>query len=116
VSYALSTPFAPALVDGVVGAESAYDTGAGCISLFPTAPTVELHLVGGDPMSLRVTTLVSGDITGYLRLFTPTVLTGAPHVDKVKAGVPAYVNVTAAVDQVVLRVPTSGTTEVCGIR
>ncbi|HWI04320.1 MAG TPA: hypothetical protein VNT52_10950 [Acidimicrobiales bacterium] len=80
------------------------------------APTVELHLVGGDPMSLRVTTLVSGDITGYLRLFTPTVLTGAPHVDKVKAGVPAYVNVTAAVDQVVLRVPTSGTTEVCGIR
>jgi len=112
----LSTPFAPALVDGVVGAESTYDTIAGCIRLSPTGPTVELHLVGGQPMSLRVTTFASGELTGYLRLFTPTVLTGAPHVDKVGGGVPAYVNVTAPVDQVVLRVPTSGPTEVCNIR
>jgi hypothetical protein len=111
----LSTPFTAPLVDGVVGADGQYDT-AGCIRLFPTAPTVELHLVGGEPMSLRVTTLVSGDLTGYLRLFTPTVMTGAPHVDKVRAGVPVYVNVTAPVDQVVLRVPPSGTTEVCGVR
>jgi hypothetical protein len=113
---ALSTPHSPALVDGVVGADGEYDTAAGCIRLFPTAPTVELHLVGGEPMSLRVTTLTSGDLTGYLRLFTPTVLTGAPHIDRVRAGVPVYVNVTATVDQVVLRVPPSGTTEVCGIR
>ncbi len=53
----LSTPYAPALVDGVVGADGDYDTTAGCIRLFPTGPIVELHLVGGDPMSLRVTTL-----------------------------------------------------------
>ena len=112
----LSTPFSPALVDGVVGADGEYDTGAGCIRLFPTGPTVELHLVGGEPMSLRVTTLVSGELVGYLRLFTPTVLTGAAHVDKVRAGDPVYVNVTATVDQVVLRVPPSATTEVCGIR
>jgi hypothetical protein len=113
---ALSTPHSAALVDGVVGADGEYDTAAGCIRLFPTAPTVELHLVGGEPMSLRVTTLASGDLTGYLRLFTPTVLTGAPHIDKVRAGVPVYVNVTAVVDQVVLRVPPSGATQVCGIR
>ena len=112
----LSTPFARPLVDGVVGADGEYDTAAGCIRLFPTGPTVELHLVGGEPMSLRVTTLVSGELTGYLRLFTPTVLTGAPHVDKVRAGDAVYVNVTATVDQVVLRVPPSGTTEVCGVR
>lgn len=111
----LATPFAAPLVDGVVGADGRHDA-AGCIRLFPTAPTVELHLAGGQPMSLRVTTLVSGDLTGYLRLFTPTVLTGAPHVDPVRAGVPVYVNVTAPVDQVVLRVPPSGTTEVCGVR
>jgi hypothetical protein len=67
-------------------------------------------------MSLRVTTLASGELVGYLRLFTPTVLTGAAHVDKVRAGNPVYVNVTATVDQVVLRVPSSGSTEVCGIR
>lgn len=115
-AVALDSPHAPALVDGVVGADGDYDIAAGCIRLFPTGPTVELHLVGGDPMSLRVTTLASGDLTGYLRLFTPTVLTGAAHVDKVRAGVPVYVNVTAPVDQVVLRVPPSGTTEVCGIR
>ena len=113
---ALSTPYAPALVDGVVGADGDYDTAAGCIRLFPTGPTVELHLVGGEPMSLRVTTLTSGELIGYLRLFTPTVLTGAPHVDKVRAGDPVYVNVTASVDQIVLRVPPSGATEVCGIR
>jgi hypothetical protein len=112
----LATPFAPALVDGVVGGDGDYDTAAGCIRLFPTGPTVELHLVGGEPMSLRVTTATSGELVGYLRLFTPTVLTGAAHVDKIKAGNPVYVNVTAAVDQVVLRVPPSGTTEVCGIR
>lgn len=111
----LTTPFTAPLVDGVVGADGQYDT-AGCIRLFPTGPTVELHLVGGEPMSLRVTTLDSGELVGYLRLFTPTVLTGAPHVDKVRAGVPVYVNVTAPVDQVVLRVPPSGTTEVCGVR
>ena len=113
---ALTTPFAPALVDGVVGADGEYDTAAGCIRLFPTAPTVELHLAGGEPMSLRVTTLASGELTGYLRLFTPAVLTGVPHVDKVRAGVPVFVNITATVDQVVLRVPPSATTEVCGIR
>ncbi len=112
----LPTPFAPALVDGLVGADGTYDTAAGCIRLFPTGPTVELHLVGGESMSLRVTTLTGGELIGYLRLFTPTVLTGPPHVDKVQAGDPVYVNVTATVDQVVLRVPPQGTTEVCGIR
>jgi hypothetical protein len=112
----LSTPYAAALVDGVVGADGDYDTAAGCIRLFPTGPTVELHLVGGEPMSLRVTTLATGVLVGYLRLFTPTVLTGPGHVDKVRAGDPVYVNVTAMVDQVVLRVPASATTEVCGIR
>ena len=113
---ALSTPFAAAVVDGVVGADGEYDTAAGCIRLSPTSPSVELHLVGGEPMSLRVTTPASGELIGYLRLFTPTVLTGPPHIDRVRAGVPVYVNVTAAVDQVVLRVPASGTTEVCGVR
>ena len=113
--FALATPFTAPLVDGVVGADGLYDA-AGCIRLVPTGPTVELHLVGGQPMSLRVTSAVSGDMTGYLRLFTPTVLTGDAHVDRVRAGVPVFVNVTAPVDQVVLRMPASGPTEVCGIR
>ena len=67
-------------------------------------------------MSLRVTTLISGELTGYFRNFTPTVLAGPPRVDKLRAGVPVYVNVTADVDQVVLRVPGVGTTDVCGVR
>ncbi len=67
-------------------------------------------------MSLRVTTLVSGDLTGYLRVFTPSVRTGPAHVDKVIAGTPVYVNVTATVDQVVLRIPPVGSTKVCGVR
>jgi hypothetical protein len=111
----LATPFAATPVDGVVGASAETD-GAGCIRLFPTAPVVELHLTGGEPISVRVQTEVSADLSGYLRIFTPRVLTSFPHVDKIRAGVPVYVNVTAAVDQVVLRVPPSGTTEVCGIR
>ncbi len=102
------------LIDGVVGATDAPD-GAGCVRVFPSGPVPEIHLVGGDPMSVRVTTDVSGELTGYLRLFTPTVITGAAHVDKVKAGVPVFVNVTASVDQVVLRIPASGTTQVCGV-
>jgi hypothetical protein len=110
----LTTPFTAPLVDGVVGATDVSD-GAGCVRLFPAAPVVELHLVGGEAMSLRVTTDVSGDLTGYLRVFTPTVRTSAPHIDKVRTGVPVYVNVTATVDQVVLRVPPSGTTQVCGV-
>lgn len=111
----LVTPFVPPLVDGVVGATDE-STGTGCIRLFPSGPVVELHLVGGDPMSVRVTTDVSAELFGYLRLFTPKVLTGNPHVDKIRARTPLYVNVTAVVDQVVLRVPSSGTTEVCGVR
>ncbi|MGI8809731.1 MAG: hypothetical protein ACR2KK_18205 [Acidimicrobiales bacterium] len=110
----LATPFTAPLVDGVVGA-TAETEGPGCIRLFPAAPVVELHLVGGDPMSLRVTTVATGNLTGYLRVFTPTVRTGAPHVDKVRAGVPVYVNVTATVDQVVLRLPPSAPTQVCGV-
>ncbi len=109
----LETPYAAPLVDGVVGGTD--ERGAGCIRVFPSAPVVELHLAGGNPMSLRLTTEVSGVVTGYLRIFTPAVLTGDPHPDPVKAGVPVYVNVTAAVDQVVLRVPPSGVTEVCGV-
>ena len=112
----LATPFAPTPVDGVVGASAEADVAAGCIRLFPTGPVVELHLAGGEPISVRVRTDVSADLNGYLRIFTPTVLTSDPHVDKIRAGVPLYVNVTAVVDQVVLRVPPSGTTEVCGIR
>jgi hypothetical protein len=111
----LVTPYSAPLVDGVVGAEAQYDA-AGCIRLVPIAPTVELHLVGGEPMSVRVTAGASGDMTGFLRLFTPSVLTGEPHIDEVRAGVPVYVNVTAPVDQVVLRVPAAATTEVCGLR
>ena len=111
---ALLTPFAAPLVDGVVGGTDERD-GTGCIRVFPNAPTVELHLAGGDPMSLRLTTQVSGEVTGYLRLFTPRLHTGPPHVDKVRANEPVFVNVTATVDQVVLRLPPSGTTEVCGV-
>jgi len=111
----LATPFAATPVDGVVGASA--DTGTpGCIRLFPTGPVVELHLAGGEPISVRVATQESGDIYGYLRIFTPAVQTGDAHIDKIRAGVPLYVNVTADVDQVVLRMPASGTTEVCGIR
>jgi len=110
----LATPFTAPLVDGVVGGSDQSD-GPGCIRLTPGGPIVELHLAGGDPMSLRVTTSVSGELTGYLRIFTPRLLTGAPHIDKVRAGVPVYVNVTATVDQVVLRVPSLGTTQVCGV-
>jgi len=110
----LSSPFTAPLVDGVVGATDQPD-GPGCVRLFPTAPVAELHLVGTDPMSVRVTTSVPGELIGYLRNFTPTVLTGAPHIDKVRAGVPVYVNITASVDQVVLRLPASGTTQVCGV-
>ena len=101
-------------VDGVVGASE--EAGApGCLRLTPTAPTPEIHIAGGAPMSLRVTTEVSGELRGFLRIFSPATRTGAPHVDKVVAGVPVYVNVTANVDQIVLRVPPDGTTEVCGL-
>jgi hypothetical protein len=110
----LSTPFTAPLVDGVVGATDQSE-GPGCIRVTPNAPVAELHLAGGDPMSLRVTTADSGELTGYLRIFTPTLLTGPAHVDKVRGGVAFYVNVTASVDQVVLRVPPSGTTLVCGV-
>ncbi len=111
----LATPFAATPVDGVVGASAETDA-TGCIRLFPTGPVVELHLAGGEPTSVRVRTEVSADLYGYLRIFTPTPLTSDPHIDKIRAGVPLYVNVTAAVDQVVLRVPPAGVTEVCGIR
>ena len=111
---ALSTPFVPPLVRGVVGAD-VVRYGA-CVRLIPTELTPELHLVGGQAMSLRVTTLLAGELTGYFRNFTPTVLAGPPRVDRVRAGVPVYVNVTADVDQVVLRVPGVGTTDVCGLR
>jgi hypothetical protein len=111
---ALAVPFIAAPVDGVVGASVDRDP-AGCLHLLPTGPVVELHLAGGDPISVRLTTTVSADLMGYLRIFTPKVLTGEPHVDKLRAGVPVYVNVTAAVDQVVLRLPPSGTTVVCGV-
>jgi hypothetical protein len=111
---ALSTPFVAPLVRGVLGADvMRYGS---CVRLFPTELTPELHLVGGQAMSLRVTTLISGELTGYFRDFTPTVFAGPPRVDKVRAGVPVYVNVTADVDQVVLRVPGVGTTDVCGLR
>lgn len=110
----LAAPFTAPLVDGVVGANDQGE-GPGCIRLFPTGPVAELHLVGGTPMSLRVTTTVPGELTGYLRIFTPTVRTSAPHVDKVRPGVGVYVNVTATVDQVVLRIPPSGSTQVCGV-
>lgn len=111
---ALLTPFVAPLVSGVLGAD--FLRYSGCIRLFPTEFTPELHLVGGHAMSLRVITLISGELTGYFRDFTPTVLAGPPRVDKVRAGVPFYVNVTADVDQVVLRVPGLGTTDVCGLR
>lgn len=110
----LATPFTAPLVDGVVGATN-QSVGSGCILVFPAGPAPEVHLVGGAPMSVRVTTHVSGELTGYLRIFTPTVRTSEPQVDKVRAGVPAYVNVTAMVDQVVIRIPPSGATEVCGV-
>jgi hypothetical protein len=111
---ALSTPFVAPLVRGVLGAD--FLRYGGCVRLFATELTPELHLTGGHPMSLRVTPLVSGELTGYFRDFTPTLIAGPPRVDKVRAGVPVYVNVTADVDQVVLRVPGAGTTEVCGVR
>lgn len=102
------------LVDGVVGATE--EAGApGCLHLSPTTPTPELHVAAGAPMSLRVTTQVLGELRGSLRIFSPATRTGSPHVDRVEAGVPLYVNVTAAVEQVVLRVPPIGTTEVCGL-
>lgn len=110
----LPTPFVAPAVRGVLGADVMRF--GSCVRLFPTVLTPELHLVGGHAMSLRVTTLISGELTGYFRDFTPTVLTGPPRIDKLRAGVPVYVNVTAEVDQVVLRVPGVGTTDVCGLR
>lgn len=110
----LPTPFTAPLVDGMVGATD-QSVGNGCMLVFPAGPAPEVHLVGGTPMSVRVTTLVSGELTGYLRIFTPTVHTSEPKVDKVRAGVPVYVNVTAMVDQVVIRIPPSGATEFCGV-
>ena len=111
---ALSTPFVAPRVSGVLGAD--VRRSGGCVRLFPTELTPELHLVGGHAMSLRVTAPIPGVLTGYFRDFTPTVLDGPPRVDKIRAGVPVYVNVTADVDQVVLRVPGEGTTDVCGVR
>jgi hypothetical protein len=111
----LATPFFAPTVDGVVGATDEYDGTTNCLRVFPAAPIVEVHLAGRYPLSVRVTTEVSGEVTGHLRMFTPSVLTGDPHVDKVQAGVPVFVNVTASVDQVVLRLPPAGTTEVCGV-
>ena len=73
-------------------------------------------LLAAEALDLRLGYAGLGELIGYLRMFTPTVLTGPPHVDKVRAGDPVYVNVTATVDQVVLRVPPSAMTEVCGVR
>jgi hypothetical protein len=110
----LPAPFTAPVVDGVVGATDER-VGGGCMLVFPAGLAPEVHLVAGAPMSVRVTTLVSGELTGYLRIFTPAIRTSEPQVDKVRAGVPVYVNVTAMVDQVVIRVPPSGATEVCGV-
>ena len=111
----LGTQFFQPTVDGVVGATDEYDGTSNCLRVFPSAAIVEVHLAGRYPLSVRVTTEVSGELTGYLRMFTPSAHTGDPHVDKVQAGVPVFVNVTASVDQVVLRLPPAGVTEVCGV-
>jgi hypothetical protein len=111
----LSIQTFPPIVDGVVGATDERDDATSCVRVFPDAPISEIHLEGHYPLSVRVTTEASGELTGYLRVFTPSVHTGDPHVDKVRAGVPVFVNVTASVDQVVLRLPPAGATEVCGV-
>jgi hypothetical protein len=105
----------PPRVDGVVGGTDERDDVTGCVRVFPDGPVTEIHLEGHYTMSVRVTAEVSGDLTGYLRMFTPRVLTGDAHVDKVKGGVPVFVNMTSSVDQVVLRLPRGGMTEVCGV-
>lgn len=101
--------------DGVVGATESRAPN-GCIVLTPTAPTTEIHVTDPAPFSLTVTTESSGDLTGFLRNFGPVVLTSAPQVYRIQAGVPLVVSVSAAVDQVVVRVPSAGTTTVCGVR
>ncbi len=101
--------------DGVVGATEARDQ-YGCIVLTPTGSPSEIHLTVPGPFTVTVTTGASGDLTGFLRIFKPVVLTSEARVDHIEARVPLAVSVSAAVDQVILRVPGSGVTEVCGVQ
>ncbi|HEX3621980.1 MAG TPA: hypothetical protein VHT97_06675 [Acidimicrobiales bacterium] len=114
-TIAPALPFVQPADDGVVGADEARDD-TGCIVLTPTSPTPEIHLTVPGPFSVAVTTQASGVLTGFLRDFSPVLLTSGPRVDKITAGVPLLVSVTANVDQVILRVPPSGTTQVCGVQ
>jgi hypothetical protein len=66
-------------------------------------------------MSLTVTSEGGGEMTGYLRISTPAQYTGPPRTDKLPAGSPVHVNVTAAVDEVIQRLPSSGPTDLCGL-
>jgi hypothetical protein len=101
--------------DGVVGGNETRD-GAGCLVLTPTAATTEIHLTVPHPFTVTVTTHTSGDLTGFLRRFSPRLLTSEARVDKITAGSPLYVSVSASVDQVILRFPpSSDTTQVCGV-
>jgi hypothetical protein len=100
--------------DGVVGAAESRDP-SGCIVLTPTAPTTDLHLTVPGPFTVKVTTEASGDLTGFLRVFAPVLLTSEARTDKIEAGIPLYVSVSAAVDQVILRFPPSGGATICGV-
>jgi hypothetical protein len=113
-SGGLDVPVSPPRVEQVSGA-TRQPAAAGCLRLIPTGGGVEIHLAAGNPMSLTVTSEGGGEMTGYLRISTPAQYTGPPRTDKLPAGSPVHVNVTAAVDEVILRLPSSGPTDLCGL-
>lgn len=111
----LPQPVTPARVESLTGA-SQQPAGPGCLRLAPTGGVVEIHLAGGDPISVTLTSSAGGEVTGYLRVDTPEELTGPPRTDTVTAGAPVHVKVTASVDHVILRIPSTGPSELCAIR
>jgi hypothetical protein len=104
---------APA-VERVAGATQ-QRTAPGCLHLRPTGGTVEIRLAGGEPMSVTVTSVSGGEMTGFLRTTTPAEYTGPPRTDKLQPGAVVHVNVTARVSEVILRVPAGGATDLCGV-
>jgi len=114
-SGALPVPGVAARLESVEGATQER-TGPGCIRVTPTGDGVAVQVAGGPPMSLTLTSSTGGDVSAYLRIDAPEPVTAPPRTDKVAAGVAVHVNVTAPVDHVLLRIPATGPSELCGLQ
>lgn len=111
----LGTPSTPPRVERVTGAVE-QRTGPGCVRLTPATGGAQVEVAAGRPMSLIVTSSAGGEVSGYLRIRTPITHTGPPRIDKLQPGVPLYVTVTASVDALILRIPATGFTDLCGVQ